>query len=216
MFTSINMVDDIIALVAVGEFYIQEIKDYYWDLKKDGFTIKVLTDDSSHFDVNDVTIYKRPVFNYFDKLHFSLSLVEKYGKNVIYMDGTSALPKHIVANISSRSDSDFIYTSNWPKGNFYGYEDDPCFRYLFEYFHYKNIPIIDYPTILEQVMVFKKTINYELINKELQIIQTVFDYISVMNNNTYIRPFVLGSAEGLALSIVLTNNNIPFTKINIE
>jgi len=66
------MVDDIIALVAVGEFYIQEIKDYYWDLKKDGFTIKVLTDDSSHFDVNDVTIYKRPVFNYFDKLHFSL------------------------------------------------------------------------------------------------------------------------------------------------
>ena len=50
------MVDDIIALVAVGEFYIQEIKDYYWNLKEDGFTIKVLTDDSSHFDVNDVTI----------------------------------------------------------------------------------------------------------------------------------------------------------------
>ena len=31
------MADDIVALVAVGEFYIQEIKDYYWDLKKDGF-----------------------------------------------------------------------------------------------------------------------------------------------------------------------------------
>jgi hypothetical protein len=87
---------------------------------------------------------------------------------------------------------------------------------LFDYFHYKNIPIIDYPTILEQVMVFKKTIDYKLINKELQIIQTVFDYVSVMNNNTYIRPFVLGSAEGLALSIVLTNNNIPFTKIDLK
>jgi hypothetical protein len=207
--------DDIIVLVAVGEYYNQEIKDYYWDLKNSGFTIKVLTDEPSHYNINDISLYNRPIFNYFDKIHFSLKIVEEYGKNVIYMDGTSALPKHILTNISSRSESDFIYTSNWPKGNFYGYEDDPCFRYLFEYFRYKNIPIINYPTILEQVMVFKKTINYKLINKELQILQTVFDYISVMNDNTYIRPFVLGSAEGLALSIVLTNNDIPFTKIDI-
>jgi hypothetical protein len=207
--------DDIIVLVAVGEYYNQEIKDYYWDLKNSGFTIKVLTDEPSHYDINDISLYNRPIFNYFDKIHFSLKIVEEYGNNVIYMDGTSALPKHILTNISSRSESDFIYTSNWPKGNFYGYEDDPCFRYLFEYFRYKNIPIINYPTILEQVMVFKKTINYKLINKELQILQTVFDYISVMNDNTYIRPFVLGSAEGLALSIVLTNNDIPFTKIDI-
>lgn len=207
--------EDIIVLVAIGEFYIQEIKDYYWELKNSGFTVKVLTDDPTHFDINDISLYDKPIFNYFDKIHFSLKIVEEYNANVIYMDGTSALPKEILTTISSKSNSDFIYTKNWPKGNFYDYQDDPCFRYLFQYFHYKNIPIIDYPTILEQVMVFKKNIDYRLIKKELQIIQTVFDYISVMNNNTYIRPFVLGSAEGLALSIILTNNNISFTKIDI-
>lgn len=209
------MIDDVIALVAVGEFFIQEIKDYYWDLKKSGFLVKVLTDNSSHFDVDDVIFYHKPIFNYFDKIYFSLSLVEKYNKNVIYMDGTSALPKNTLLNICHRSDSDFIYISNWPKGNFFAYDYTPSFKYLFDYLRYKNIPIIDYPTILEQVMVFKKTIDYKLIRKELQIIQTAFDYASVMNDETYIRPFVIGSAEGLALSIVLTNNNITFTKINI-
>lgn len=209
------MVDNIIALVAVGEFYIQEIKDYYWDLKKLGFSVKVLTDDSSHFDENDVTLYEKPIFNYFDKLYFSLNLVKKYNKNVIYMDGTSALPQNILLDIAQRSDSDFIYTSNWPKGNFFAYDYTPSFKYLFDYLKYKQIPIKDYPTILEQVMVFKKTIDYKLISRELQIIQTVFDYVSIMNDETYIRPFVIGSAEGLALSIVLTNNNITFTKIDI-
>lgn len=213
MNTFIN--DNIVSLVAVREFYIQEIKDYYWNLKRLGFTIKVLTDNPNHFDINDVTFYEREVFNYFDKIHFSLKLVEKYGKDVIYMDGTSTLPENILTNITSRSDCDFIYTSNWPKGNFYDYQDDPCFRHLLKYFEYKNIPLINYPTILEQVMIFKKSIDYKLINKELQILQTVFDYASVMNDNTYIRPFVLGSAEGLALSIVLTNSKIPFVKIDI-
>lgn len=209
------MVDNIIALVAVGEFYIQEIKDYYWDLKKLGFSVKVLTDDSSHFDENDVTLYEKPIFNYFDKLYFSLNLVKKYNKNIIYMDGTSALPQNILLDITQRSDSDFIYTSNWPKGNFFAYDYTPSFKYLFDYLKYKQIPIKDYPTILEQVMVFKKTIDYKVISRELQIIQTVFDYVSIMNDETYIRPFVIGSAEGLALSIVLTNNNITFTKIDI-
>lgn len=209
------MVDNIIALVAVGEFYIQEIKDYYWDLKKLGFSVKVLTDDSSYFDENDVTLYEKPIFNYFDKLYFSLNLIKKYNKNIIYMDGTSALPQNILLDITQRSDSDFIYTSNWPKGNFFAYDYTPSFKYLFDYLKYKQIPIKDYPTILEQVMVFKKTIDYKLISKELQIIQTVFDYVSIMNDETYIRPFVIGSAEGLALSIVLTNNNITFTKIDI-
>ena len=53
------------------------------------------------------------------------------------------------------------------------------------------------------------------LEKELEIIKPVFDFISLMNDETYTKPFVISGAEGLALSIVMNINDIPFKKISL-
>ncbi len=206
----------IISLVAVGDFYIKEIETIYKKLKLEGFNIKVLTNDLKSFDQNDVVLYQKSNFNYFDKIYFSLSLIKEYKKSVIYFDGSVVLDVENLISKSSKENTHFIYTENWPGGNFLKYKDESCFRFLLEYFQYRNVPVKDYPTISEKIMVFNKNIDYELIQSELEKIQPVFDFISLMNDMTYTKPFVIGGAEGLALSIVLTNNKIPHIKLNLN
>lgn len=205
--------DYIVVLVAVGDTYVNEILEYYTELKSNQIIIKILTDQPELFDLNDVVLYQRTVFNYFDKIFFSLKIVEMYQKSVIYVDGSTPIFKDSFDTLMEQLTSNFLYVNNWPKGDFFEYKDERCFRFLLEYMNYRNIPLKNYPTITEQIMVFNKSINYQLIKRELEIIQPVFDYISLMNDMTYSKPFVLGGAEGLALSIIMNNNDITHQKI---
>jgi hypothetical protein len=205
----------IVVLVAVGNTHVNEILEYYRELKSNQTIIKILTDQPSNFDLNDVILYQKSVFNYFDKIFFSLKIVEECQKSVIYVDGSTPISKDSFDRLMEQLTTNFLYVNNWPKGDFFEYKDEICFRFLLEYMNYRNISLKNYPTISEQIMVFNKTINYQLIKKELEIIQPVFDYISVMNDMTYSKPFVLGGAEGLALSIIMNNNDITHKKINL-
>lgn len=206
----------IISLVAVGDFYTEEIMPHYEKFKVKGLDVNVLTDKPELFNNGDTTQYTKSVFNYFDKIFHSLYLIEKYNKSVIYLDGSSNIDMNNLTTHQISSYGDFTYFENWPAGNFFNYKDEKCFRFLLEYFEYRNIKLKDYPTISEKIMIFNKSLNHKLVKHELEKIQPVFDYISLMNDMTYIKPFVLGGAEGLALSIILTNNNIPFSKVKLD
>lgn len=206
------MNDFIFSLVAVGDFYIQEIKSAYHTLKTKNYQVRILTDNPEIFDKNDVTIYHKSNFNYFDKIYFSLDLIQRHQKSVIYFDGSHNVDFEKLINIIAEKNVHFMYQENWPNGSFFHYKDDKCFRFLLEYLDYRKIPILDYQTISEKIMVFNKEINYGLVKSELEKIQPVFDFISLMNDMTYTKPFVIGGAEGLALSIVLTNNQITHLK----
>lgn len=206
------MDDFIFSLVAVGDFYIQEIKNVYHTLKTKNYQVRILTDNPEIFDKNDVTIYHKSNFNYFDKIYFSLDLTQQYQKSVIYFDGSHAIDfDRLISQILKRNEH-FMYQENWPMGNFFQYKDEGCFRFLLEYLDYRKIPVLNYQTISEKLMIFNKKINYRLVKSELEKIQPVFDFISLMNDMTYTKPFVIGGAEGLALSIILENNQIPYSK----
>lgn len=206
------MDDFIISLVAVGEFYVQEIEDTYHRLKTEGYQVKVLTNTPNIFHKDDVTEYHKSNFNYFDKIYFSLDLIKRHKKSIIYFDGSSQVNLEELISKLSKKNTHFAYQENWPKGSFFEYRDEKCFRFLLEYLDYKNIPILDYPTISEKIMFFHKELDHNSVKSELEKIQPVFDFISIMNDMTYTKPFVIGGAEGLALSIVLTNNKIPHLK----
>jgi len=207
------MDDFIISLVAVGDFYVHEIESTYYRLKNEGYEVKILTNNPKFFDKRDIVVYQKENFNYFDKIYFSIDLIKQYGKTVIYFDGSDSPNIETIIRRILKEDSHFIYRENWPKGDFYNYKDENCFRFLLEYLNYRKMPLINYPTISEKLMIFNKKLDHKLVKSELEKIQPVFDYISVMNYTTYSKPFVIGGAEGLALSIVLTNNQIPITKL---
>ena len=145
-----------------------------------------------------------------------MNLVSEFDKNVLYFDDDYRLSESdIISYIENSTNHPFTYLSNWPDGKFYNYKERKCFRYLLEYLEYKKIPLDNFETIWENVSFYNRKANHNLIEKELEIIKPVFDFISLMNDETYTKPFVISGAEGLALSIVMSVNNIPFKKISL-
>ena len=65
-----NENDIIIALVAVGDKYVQEIIPYYNELKQWGYNVEILTDQPIHFNRGDVTLYTKKIFNYFNQIKY--------------------------------------------------------------------------------------------------------------------------------------------------
>lgn len=214
MGTNVNNV--VVALVAVGEEYVQEILPYYGKLKRLGYNVKILTNYPHEFQSEDATLYTKHIFNYFDKLYFALELVRKYNRTVIFVDGRESIEGWMINRYTSNLTADCIYVEGWELGGFLQYTDKATFNHLVDYLTLYNIPVKDYPTIYEHIVVFNRTIDYQLIIHQLEQIQPVFDYMAVLNCKIYDKPFILGHAEGLALSIVLDQNNITLQKITIK
>lgn len=214
MDTNVNNV--VVALVAVGREYVEEIIPYYNKLKQTGYNVKVLTDEPLEFNLQDTTPYTKHIFNYFDKIYFSLSLVREYNQTVIYIDGSLPISSALISEYINNLGADFYYIDSWPLGDYRHYHDKANFRFLNTYLDLYKIPIKNYPTIQERVMIFNKSIDHQLVVQELEKIQPVFDYMALLNYAMYSKPFVLGDAEGLALSIVLDQNNITLQKITVK
>ena len=100
----------IICLVSVGNHYNNKIKDAL-NFFKD-FDVCILSD----IKVENVFHYEEYVkkeFSYFDKLYFSLKMVEKFNRSVFYVDIT----KIEEINLDFPKESLFYYKSHWPFGN---------------------------------------------------------------------------------------------------
>lgn len=214
MDTNVNNV--VVALVAVGEEYVQEILPYYNKLKRLGYNVKILTNYPDQFQSQDVTLYTKRIFNYFDKLYFALELVREYSSTVIFVDGRESIEGWMIDRYTNNLTADCIYVEDWELGGFLQYTDKATFNHLVDYLSLYDIPVKDYPTIYEHIVVFSRTIDYQLVVDQLEQIQPVFDYMAVLNCKIYDKPFILGHAEGLALSIVLDRNNITLQKITIK
>ena len=197
----------IVALVAVGDKHVDEIIPYYNRLKRWGYNVKVLTDQPIKFDVADVSVYKKHIFNYFDKLYFPLSIIRDYNQTVIYIDGSHPIDKELINEYTSNLTTNFKYIDSWPLGGFDEYRSEANFGLLNMYLDAYEMPYKNYPTIQERVMIFNKTIDHELVSRELEMIQPVFDYMALFNYKMYVKPFILGDGEGLAMSIILDKTN---------
>jgi len=206
----------VVALVAVGDKYVQEIIPYYRQLKQWGYRVAILTDQPLHFNIEDVTLYTKSIFNYFDKIYFALNNVKQYQQTIVYVDGSTPISREQINQYVDILSSDFLYIEDWPLGGFDQYKDKANFKYLVDYLNVFELPIKNYPTIREQVMVFNSTIDYKTVVNELEMIQPVFDYMGLLNYKMYDKQRVIGEAEGLALSIVLDQSNIRLQKVTVK
>lgn len=196
----------IISLVGVNSPHETDCGRLYRHLKNEGYTVKVLTSNPGLFDSEDVHTYPKGVFVYLDKILFSLDLIKKYNRDVLYLDADKFYSREQIDDYIERSkDYPVTYAGNWPEGDFGNYKElNPCFKYLKEYCEYVGMEYKNWKTIWEYVLFFGKDIDYNRVRLELEVLTPVFTYMSLMNKDTYNKtPFALGGAEGLALSIVL-------------
>lgn len=184
----------IIAIVAVGEDYSNKI-EYAIDYLKD-YDICLLT-DSYKRNVFYYEKYNNEKFSYFDKLYFSLKMVNKFKTDVFYVD----INKLDEINFDFPKDSKFYFKSHWPYGNnfkdYLKYND-----YFLPFISYCEAMNVDYnilPAIRETELFFGKDIDTKFICKELKKLQPIFRTMS--HSQTKYKG--LDNGEGIALSFAL-------------
>ena len=201
----------ILSISAVGDRYIENCLPYLGRFKDNGYEIKILTDKPDCFIGYDTQLYENKIFSYFDKLIFSFRLIEKYKKDVLYIDADW------LRNINDDFMKEFIggnnvfYYDTWknyfsPK-NWY---DDVYWRDLFLYFHLNNIDYKDFELPIERILYFPNINNITSVLLDIEKIKPVFDWIGTINQYHS----GIGGGEGIGLSYVLKKHNIQLTKFN--
>ena len=181
----------IISLVAVGDSYRDKIS-----LEKLTPYNVCLLSDIKNTDVFYSEKYDKERFSYFDKLYFSLDMVERFKEDVFYIDVT----KLDEVNFDFPKDGPFYYKSHWPYGDYFDdYIKYDYFEPLIKYFSDNGVDYKSLPAIRETEIFFSKNLNVELIKNRLKEIQPIFREMSIN------KPVYSGydNAEGIALSYVM-------------
>jgi len=188
----------IISLVAVGETYANKVNDALEYFKS--YDICLLSDIKRN-DVFYFEKYDKEKFSYFDKLYFSLDLVNKFNRDVFYVDIT----KISEVDMNFNKNNVFYYKSHWPHGDYFeDYTHYEYFQPLIDYWDKNNIDYKKLPAIRETELFFMKQINSKFVTEELKKIQPIFREMSI-KNQTY---HGYDNAEGIALAFALKSLNI--------
>jgi hypothetical protein len=188
----------LISLIAVGESYKNKLELALEKFKS--HKICLLT-DSKIEDVFYCEKYTDVKFSYFDKLYFSLSMVDKFKDDVFYVDIT----KLDEVDLNFPKNQLFYYKSHWPYGDTFGdYIKYDYFNSLITHWDKNNVNYKGLPAIRETELFFGKEINSKLIKDKLKEIQPIFREMSIKESNYP----GYDNAEGIALSYVLKSLNI--------
>jgi hypothetical protein len=201
----------VLSVVAVGEQYINNCLPYLDKFKNNGYDIKILTDKPEKFIGYDTQLYENKIFSYFDKLLFSLRLVEKYKTDVLYIDSDWIQNVNDVFIKNFNGSNNVLYYDNWENDLFINYINDFYWKDLLFYFNLYKIDHLHLKLPLEWIFYFPNIDNVSQVLFDLEKIKPIFDWISTVVPSQYNGN---GNGEGLGLSHVLDKNNIELIKFN--
>ena len=187
-----------VSLVAVGKDYNNQLT-FALDFFKE-YDICLLG-DIERDDVFYFEKYNKVKFSYFDKLYFSLSMVDKFKRDVFYVD----VNKISDVFLDFEKNKLFYHRKHWPFGNtLQDYLMYDFFNPLIENWVDSDVDFTKLPAIGETELFFNKKLDVKSIIKHLEIIQPIFREMSTT------KPTYTGydNAEGIALSYALKKCNI--------
>lgn len=197
----------ILAVVAVGKNYIFNAKQYLPKYIKNGWDVRVLTDEPHEFIGTKTYEYTNKIFSYMDKLLFPLRLVEKLKQPVLYVDADwfQFISNELIANFKPADE--VLYYGNWPNGKYFSNIDQEYFKPLITYFKKNEFIPDELILMIEYLYYFPYINNISNVIHDLERIKPVLEYQSIINK-TYFYPNI-GNGEGVGLSYVLHKNNVP-------
>lgn len=182
----------LICLVAIGEKYNNHLTSALNFFKY--YDVCLLSD----VERNDVFYFEKHdnEFSYFDKLYFSLNMVNKFKRDVFYVD----VNKIYGVDLNFEKNKLFYHKHHWPFGNsFQDYLTYDFFDPLIKNWPDSNIDFTQLPAIGETELFFNKKLDVTSIIKHLENIQPLFREMSL------VKPTYSGydNAEGIALAYAL-------------
>jgi hypothetical protein len=208
----------ILALVLVGETYTNNPEETIKQINRfqsKGWDVYVLTDKPELFPNVKTEFYQNKIFSYFDKLLFSLRMVEKTNQGVLYIDHDFGenLTDYFFQNF--KHPKDYIFYETWQKWDgensryipWDKFDDyfDSYYVPIYLYFNKIGFNYSELTTIRECLMYFPSDEHISKIIYEMEKIKPIFDYMSIVGKSEF---SCYGSSEGVALSYVLNSLGI--------
>ena len=196
----------ILTIVAVGKKYINKVTPHLSKFIKNGWDIRILTDEPHLFPNLKTYKYSNKVFSFIDKLLFPLRLVEELKVPVLYIDADwfDFISNELILNFEPKNE--FLYFGSWPEGKYLGDTNFNYFEPLITFFKKIGFDYGQLPLMIEYLFYFPYVTNIEDILYDLERIKPIFEYQSILNK-TYYHPNI-GNGEGVALAYSLYKNNV--------
>jgi hypothetical protein len=216
---------NVIALVSVGvdnegvPYNQQSLNQISKLINELGFEVRVLTDTPNVFsEIGCITYqYNNKIFNYFDKLFFSIKLAKDLNTDVLYIDIDNLWYLTETDEFLNLHSSDSVlFVEHWPT-YVRGYLES--WKYLTDLNIEKwTYPLVEYlktegkdpsqlDTIFERLLYFPAGLDWDCVEYQLEKIKPVFDYMSLFAKDLTNRT-IYGHGEGLALSYALSECDI--------
>jgi hypothetical protein len=193
----------IIALIAIGEKYREMLDSQVERLKASSHRVALLT-DKPDYDFEWVEEYTEPKFSYFEKMYFSLRMIDKFEDDVYYID-VRYLEDIDLSNLEADMSKQFWFKGYWPYGDYL--QDYEHLDYFEPFIYYCKANGIDYKrleAIGETEFCFRKDVPTEELSRALENIQPIFR--AMWHRQTNYECY--DNAEGIALAFALKKLNI--------
>lgn len=193
----------IIALIAIGDKYREMLDSQLERLKNSPHQIALLT-DKPVYDFEWVEEYTEPKFSYFEKMYFSLRMIEQFQDDVYYID-VRYLEDIDLSNLKADMSKPFWFMGHWPYGDYL--EDYEHLDYFEPFIYYCKANHVDYKrleAIGETEFCFRKDIPTRDLARALENIQPIFRAMWERQTNYE----CYDNAEGIALAFALKKLNI--------
>ena len=216
---------NVIALVSVGidnegvPYNKQSLNQISKLINELGFEVRVLTDTPDIFArIGCITYqYDKKIFNYFDKLFFSITLAKHLNEGIVYVDiDNLAYLTESDEFLNLQSTDSVLFVEHWPtyaKGYLESWKyltdlkigkwTDP----LVEYLKIEGKDPSQLDTMFERLLYFPAGLDWDAVQYQLEKIKPVFDYMSLFARDLSNRT-IYGHGEGLALSYALSECGI--------
>ena len=203
-----------ICVVAIKDHYRNCLASELKRLRDYGWTIHVLTDDSTNFHDHNYELYPYTIFSYIDKILFPIRTSINLKQSVLSVDADRVRDlSDEFLDIGVQSNN-FLYLQKWPAAEYLGFYvyGDSYFDILLEYFISKNFNYDKLPCILEQIFYIPYFPELHKTRLDIEHLKPILEYISILHDFPY--PGI-GNGEGVALSYGIKNNNFNLEKFNI-
>jgi hypothetical protein len=197
----------ILVIVAVGKKYVHKVTPHLLKFIRNGWDVRILTDEPYLFPNLKTYKYPNKVFSYIDKLLFPLRLVEETRESVMYIDADCIdfVSNEFILNFEPTKE--VLYFGNWPEGKYFSDTDLKYFEPLISYFKKNGFDYTTLPLMIEYLHYFPYVDNVSDVIYDLERVKPIFEYQSIIKK-TYYYPGI-GNGEGVALAYTLCKNNIP-------
>ena len=208
-------------LLAVGEKFTDLLIENIQKFNSDLWDFHILTDQPERlkemiiFEKYNIYKYHNAIFSYFDKLLFTLRILNEKKVNVLCLDVDKL---HLLSEDFKTINHDYeefrFYSENRWAPYFSRLKNNGSWNIVYKYFKYVDLDVNNIRNFWEEILYFPYQVfkNYQFL-VDIETLKPIFEYRTIVDG--WSRP-CLGEGEGIALGYLIEKYRLECKKFDCQ